>query len=314
MRVLEDTYITYDENAKRSKEKYENSIDAILRAKFDILFDYNSSTSNLEKLRDAYLKEKNEYDELYMQWQQTDPNHSQLKVDRDKLIAVIKQEKKGDNRKIYEQLNEVLNQLHKIEYTTQYNERQRTPIYDLEIRTLDVPLRKTTSRNLPRPERPPSPPGLPPRPPSPSGLPPRPPSPPGLPERTLQRERIKRMHLWGKEEDDRAKKMARAKKMVEMDENSPEWAIQLGEWYFEEEQKMKRMKNPNDITFHKEKLLFIKDLISIRTEHTDEKWKQDYIKLLGEWYSQYQNKDSTFYNEKLYWKHAYDKFKNDHRY
>ena len=85
MRILEDTYITYDENARRTKEKYEKSIDAILRAKFDRLFDYHSH-SNLEKLRDTYLKEREGYDELYMQWQTSDPNHPQLKKDCELLF------------------------------------------------------------------------------------------------------------------------------------------------------------------------------------------------------------------------------------
>ena len=133
MRILEDTYITYDENARRTKEKYEKSIDAILRAKFDRLFDYHSH-SNLEKLRDTYLKEREGYDELYMQWQTSDPNHPQLKKERDILIAALKAH---NHPNIQKALNEVLDKLHKIEYTTHYNEVARKPIYDLEIRTLD---------------------------------------------------------------------------------------------------------------------------------------------------------------------------------
>jgi len=133
IRILEDTYITYDEHAARSKKAYEDSIDAILRAKFDILFDYHSS-SNIEQLRNKYLKEKVDYDQLYIQWEQSDPNHPELKRDRDKLIAAIKV---NNDPQIQIQLNEVLDQIHKLEYTTQYNTVVPTPVYDLEIRTLD---------------------------------------------------------------------------------------------------------------------------------------------------------------------------------
>lgn len=132
MRILEDTYITYDEHARRSKQEYEASIDAILRAKFDRLFDYYSS-SNIEQLRNHYLGQKEAYDTLYMQWEKSDPNHPQLKKDRDELISKLKTH---DSPEIHKQLNDVLNELHKIEYTRIYNEVVPTPIYDLEIRTL----------------------------------------------------------------------------------------------------------------------------------------------------------------------------------
>uniref|UniRef100_A0A6C0AHQ6 Uncharacterized protein n=1 Tax=viral metagenome TaxID=1070528 RepID=A0A6C0AHQ6_9ZZZZ len=132
MRILEDTYITYDEYARQSKQDYEKSIEAILRAKFDRLFDYQSS-SNLEQLRDHYLGQKEVYDNLYIQWEKSDPNHPQLKKDRDELISKLKT---SDSPEIHTQLNHVLNELHKIEYTRIYNETVPTPVYDLEIRTL----------------------------------------------------------------------------------------------------------------------------------------------------------------------------------
>jgi hypothetical protein len=132
MRILEDTYITYDEYARQCKQDYEKSIEAILRAKFDRLFDYHSS-GNLEQLRDHYLGQKETYDNLYIQWEKSDPNHPQLKKDRDELISKLKT---SDSPEIHKQLNHVLNELHKIEYTRIYNETVPTPAYELEIRTL----------------------------------------------------------------------------------------------------------------------------------------------------------------------------------
>lgn len=132
MRILEDTYITYDEHMQQRKQSYEKSVDAILRAKFDRLFEYHS-TSNIEQLRNHYLQQKEQYDEMYIEWAKSDPNHPQLKKDRDELIAKIKT---TDNPVIHQQLNEVLNELHKIEYTTIYNVTTPTPFYELEIRTL----------------------------------------------------------------------------------------------------------------------------------------------------------------------------------
>ena len=132
MRILEDTYITYDEYVRRSKQAYEKSVEAILRAKFDRLFDYHSS-SHLEQLREQYLGQKELYDQLYVQWEKSDPNHPQLKKDRDELISKIKT---SNSPELHKHLNEVLNEIHKLEYTRIYNDTVPTPVYDLEIRTL----------------------------------------------------------------------------------------------------------------------------------------------------------------------------------
>jgi hypothetical protein len=84
--------------------------------------------------------------------------------------------------------------------------------------------------------------------------------------------RIKLMHMWGAEETTRAE-------VKEMDENSPEWAVELGKWYDEEEQKLKRTSNPTEIKFYKEKMSFIKELISIKTDFADKDWKRKYERL-----------------------------------
>lgn len=132
MRILSDTYITYNEQFSQCKQEYANTIEDILRAKFDILFDYRK-TEKVEQLRDHYLQSKAEYDALYMKWQQKNPNHPELKKDRNELIQKLKQ--KYDDT-IRDQLNHVLDQIQSIEYTRVYNDVVPTPVYDLEIRVL----------------------------------------------------------------------------------------------------------------------------------------------------------------------------------
>jgi hypothetical protein len=297
MRIFEDTYITYDEKAGRCKQDYAQSIDSILRAKFDILFDYNS-LNNIEQLRKNYLAQKAEYDALYTQWEKTDPNHPELKKDRAELIQKLKMDY---SPAICDQLNDVLNKIHTIEYTRVHNEIIPTPLYELEIRTLDemapkpivkpreIPL-VTEVMNEDSPDAPQSPTvdtqkemneDSPPQ--SPTVDTPQKemnedsPDVPQTPTENDTRrkendDRIAQIDNWHKEET----KRARAKRM---DENSPQWAVELGNWYKEEEEQLKRTRDPTHKEQIKEKLLFIKNTISIRTEYEDADWKREYRRL-----------------------------------
>ena len=132
MRILSDTYITYHEQFAKYKQDHADSIDEILRAKFDMLFEYRKP-DKVEQLRAQYLHTKADCDALYLKWNQTNPNHPKLKKDRDVLIQKIKQ---TDDTTIRDQLNQKLDQIHSIEYTRVYNEIVPTPVYPLEIRVL----------------------------------------------------------------------------------------------------------------------------------------------------------------------------------
>jgi hypothetical protein len=132
MRILEDKFITYDEQFKQCKTNYTDSVDAILRAKFDLLFEY-SKKEPVELLRADYVETKSGYDQLYLQWKQTDPNHPKLKKDCAELIKKIKERY---DPAVRDQLNDALNQIHLIEYKRIYNDVVPRPTYDLEIRVL----------------------------------------------------------------------------------------------------------------------------------------------------------------------------------
>ena len=132
MRILSDTYVTYQEQFSKYKQAYEESIDEVLRTKFDMLFEYRK-TNKVDHLRTTYLQTKADYDTLCLKWSQTNPNHPELKKDRDELIQKMKH---TDEAIIRDQLNEVLNQIHSIEYKRVYNEIVPAPIYPLEVRVL----------------------------------------------------------------------------------------------------------------------------------------------------------------------------------
>ena len=132
MRILSDTYITSHEQFDKYKQDHADSIDEILRAKFDMLFEYRK-IDKVEPLRTNYLQTKADYDALYINWIQTNPNHPELKKDRDTLIRKMKQ---TTDSAIRDQLNHVLDQIHSIEYTRVYNEIVPAPVYPLEIRVL----------------------------------------------------------------------------------------------------------------------------------------------------------------------------------
>lgn len=142
MKFFLDQVITYDEFYSITSKNFENSIEAVLKEKFDIIFNYKS-VSDITELKDKYITDKSKYDELYAHHY----NKVQDKVDfiRDAnehkiehIDAIKKSIKDGNGMppNIPEDLNAVLNKIHKVKYTTLSQETIMTPEFDLGVTIL----------------------------------------------------------------------------------------------------------------------------------------------------------------------------------
>jgi len=116
-------YVPYAQVYDSVKEKYQDSLSAIIERKFDLLFKY-SSDKNIERIRNEYVKHKQVFEQTEILYHKTQMVHdkelSDLYAHRQEMVNVIK--KKGDPKTVEEDLNVVLNQIHKLEYNKVANE------------------------------------------------------------------------------------------------------------------------------------------------------------------------------------------------
>jgi len=99
------------------KEKYEDALSSIIQRKFDLLFKYTSDR-NIERVREEYVTNKHVLEQTEILYHKTQMLHdtelSKLYQDRQEMINVIK--KNGDPKTVEEDLNDVLNKIHQLEY------------------------------------------------------------------------------------------------------------------------------------------------------------------------------------------------------
>ena len=107
----------YSEVYHSVKEKYEDALSTIIQRKFDLLFKYTSD-KNIERVREEYLTNKHLFEQTEILYHKTQMLHDkelhQLYNDRQEMINLIK--KGGDPKTVEEDLNHVLNKIHKLEY------------------------------------------------------------------------------------------------------------------------------------------------------------------------------------------------------
>jgi len=137
MRILIDSYVTYDENYNEIKQNYDDSVNIVLREKFDIIFKYKKA-KDITKIAAHYTSAKKKFQEIQTtQIEKIEKRDALLKpyLDmRDEMIKGIKEHDRSNP--IEEDLNETLNKIHEISYTTIGNTTFFMPDFDLEIFTL----------------------------------------------------------------------------------------------------------------------------------------------------------------------------------
>jgi hypothetical protein len=123
MSIQLQMYLPYATVYELVKEKYHDSLSSIIERKFDLLFKY-SSDKNIERIREEYMTHKNVFEKTEILYHKTQMVHdkelAELYMNRQEMVNVIKQG--GNPKTVEEDLNSVLNKIHKLEYTKVAND------------------------------------------------------------------------------------------------------------------------------------------------------------------------------------------------
>jgi ribosomal 50S subunit-associated protein YjgA (DUF615 family) len=118
MNIQIPSFYTYDQLLTEAQEKYEQSQEDIVRRKFDLLFKYTQDT-NIQTVRDTYLKYKSNHDSVQVGYHKTKMIHDQELEDlyhqRKTFLEALKNPS-SDIKSIQTDLNSVLNRIHTLEY------------------------------------------------------------------------------------------------------------------------------------------------------------------------------------------------------
>ena len=142
MKFFLDKVITYDEAYSSTKQNYIKSTDLVLKEKFDIIFNYKKA-SDISELKDEYINSKTNYENLYtLHYNKVDQKETELKDainHKHEYIIALKESIQNGNGVppgIPDDLNSVLNKIHKATYTTLLRETILTPEFDIGITIL----------------------------------------------------------------------------------------------------------------------------------------------------------------------------------
>lgn len=118
MSIQIPSFYTYDQLLTEAQENYEASQEDIVRRKFDLLFKYTQDT-NIQAVRDTYLKHKAKHDSIQVGYHKTKMVHDQeleeLYSQRKTFLEALKNPS-SDLKSIQTDLNDVLNRIHTLEY------------------------------------------------------------------------------------------------------------------------------------------------------------------------------------------------------
>jgi len=125
-------YYTFDELYEEKKKGYVASMNTILREKFDLLFEYKKSNT-IEPIKQDFLKKRSEFQEIQQRHQErvesTEKAKSELIEKKSELIKKIKEQSPVKT----EELNEILNELHKLNYIKIGHESVPMPSFEKDI-------------------------------------------------------------------------------------------------------------------------------------------------------------------------------------
>jgi hypothetical protein len=138
MRILIDSYVTYDEKYNESKQHYNDSVNTVLREKFNIIFKYKDA-SDITEIATQYTRAKENFNEIQQkQIEKIEQHHALLVPELEQRSQMIDAIKKGSGiETLQTDLNVVLNKIHALTYVTMGETTLPTPEFDLEIFTLN---------------------------------------------------------------------------------------------------------------------------------------------------------------------------------
>ncbi len=131
MEIVIPTYLTFDQLYTTQKNDFMNITDTVLREKFDLLFEYKKTT-DLVKLKTNYVQKKNAYEDTQRRHEERtherEKDKKELEDKREEMIQVLKS---GKSTK--EELNDVLNEIHRTSYIKIGQEPVRVPEFERDI-------------------------------------------------------------------------------------------------------------------------------------------------------------------------------------
>lgn len=143
MKFFLNKVITYDELYTTTKQKFVDSTEAVLKEKFNIMFNYKSA-SDISELKENYLSSKLMYNELYTNHYNRLEKKNKIILDatkeKNEYVNALKysvQNKTGIPPHIPDDLNIALDKIHRATYTSFPQETMLTPEFDLEVIVLN---------------------------------------------------------------------------------------------------------------------------------------------------------------------------------
>ena len=125
-------YYTFDELYEEKKNNYMASMNTILREKFDLLFEYKKANT-IEPLKQDFLKKRAEFQDIQQRHQErieyTEKSKAELLEQKAEMIKKIKEQSHVKT----EELNTILNDIHRLNYIKIGHESIPMPSFEKDI-------------------------------------------------------------------------------------------------------------------------------------------------------------------------------------
>jgi hypothetical protein len=131
MDIVIPTYLTFDQLYRSQQEEYVNITNHVLREKFDLMFEYKKTT-DLATLKHDYLQKKRVYEDTQRRHEEQSLERERKKRDlekhREEMIQALRA-----GKPIKEDLNDILNDIHRTNYMKIGQEPVLVPEFERDI-------------------------------------------------------------------------------------------------------------------------------------------------------------------------------------
>ena len=131
MVIVIPTYLTFDQLYTEQQEDFRNVTNHVLKEKFDLMFEYKKTT-DLATLKNSYLQKKRVFEDTQRrheeQSEERERKKRELETHRGVMIQALRQ-----GKPIKEDLNGILNDIHRTSYIKIGQEPLRIPEFERDI-------------------------------------------------------------------------------------------------------------------------------------------------------------------------------------
>jgi len=131
MAIVIPTYLTFDQLHTEQKQDYMNITNHVLQEKFDLMFEYKKTT-DLATLKHDYLQKKRAYEDTQQRHEEQSLEREHKKRDLEKHRDVMIQALRA-GKPMKEDLNELLNDIHRTSYIKIGQDPIRIPEFERDI-------------------------------------------------------------------------------------------------------------------------------------------------------------------------------------